>query len=232
MVAVPDVREQPDTCACGAPVEASYQRHLTQHEYDALPDGLKPIDGIATSAVRCCGDCLPEPICQHPPTDPVPCPVCHAAPGQYCTRPNGGRRITEHRQRAAAQPVAETCTHAHRETCTDPRACPCTGQDEPPVRLPRTFVPLGADQQLAGLGFPLARIPDAVEWIARHQVNPALVRGEFRTGFTQDNQPALLFEYAEPGPFGVPRLDAHGHEIVNLRIEPVELPPGVADARP
>jgi hypothetical protein len=212
-------------CGCGQPVETSYQRHLTQAEYDALPESLRPIDGYATAAVHCCWDCHPGPLCEHPDTAPVPCPRCKAKPGQPCTKPDGSARLGEHRERATAQPVADTCTHAHREDCTSPKDCQCTGDDQPPTRQPRTFLPVGVDQQLTARGFPPGMALQAVAWAAAHGIDPQLIRGEIRTGQTQDMRPALLFDYATPGPDGRPLLDAHGREQVQLRIEPVE-PPG------
>lgn len=206
-----------DACPCGAPVEAAYQRHLTQAEYDALPEGLKPIDGYATIAVRVCGDCHPGPICEHPDTAPVPCPTCNAQPGQSCTKPDGSLRPVEHPQRATAQPVPETCRHAHRETCTDPRHCACTGDDPQPARAPRIIVPPSQQAQLADLGMPPGLLMHAAQWAAEHGIDPGKVRGGFRTGYTQDNRPAILFDYATG-------TDSHGRETVQLRIEPIETP--------
>jgi len=198
-------------------VEAAYQRHATQAEYDALPEGLKPIDGYATIAVKVCGDCLPGPICQHPAAVPVPCPVCKAQPGAQCTKPDGSPRPTEHRERAAAQPAPQTCRHAHREDCTDPRHCQCTGDDPAPVRVPRVIAPPDQLAQFAHLGMPPGMAPHALEWAAAHDIDLSKVRGGFRTGYTQDNRPAILFDYATGD-------DAHGHETVQLRIEPIETP--------
>jgi len=203
-----------DACPCGAPVEAAYQRHLTQAEYDALPEGLKPIDGYATIAVRVCGDCHPGPICEHPDTEPAPCPTCKAQPGDQCVKPDGSPRPTEHPARKAAQPAPETCRHAHRETCADPRHCQCSGEDEPPVRVPRIVGQPLEGQRLADLGFPRDMLPVALGWLAQHSIDLGKVRGGFRAGRTQDNRPAILFDYATG-------VDARGHEQVELRIEPL-----------
>jgi len=205
-----------DTCPCGAPVEAAYQRHATQAEYDALPEGLRPIDGHATIAVRVCGDCHPGTICRHPDTTPAPCPRCKAEPGTQCVKPDGSPRPAEHRERAAAQPAPDVCRHAHQETCTDPRACACTGDDQPPARAPRIVGQPPEGQRLADLGFPPAMLPVALGWLAQRGIDLALVRGGFRSGYTQDNQPAILFDYATG------QDDGHGHEQVELRIEPIE----------
>ena len=205
-----------DLCACGQPAEAQYQRHATAQEYDTLPDGLKPIDGIALVAVRCCGDCLPPPICEHPDTTPAPCPDCHAEPGQPCTGRGGGTRAIDHPARQAAQPQPETCTHAHRENCSDPRECACTGDDPAPSRIPRTFVAPTMHEQAAALGFPPQLLPVAARLLADNHIDVSRVRGGFRTGHTQDNRPAILFDYATGGD------DGHGHETLETRVIPVE----------
>lgn len=205
------------SCACGQSVEMQYQRHATAQEYDALPDGLKPIDGIALIAVRVCGDCHPGPICEHPDATPVPCPDCGAQPGTPCTGRNGGPRAVDHPARQAAQPQPETCRHAHREDCTDPRECQCSGDDAPPARIPRAFVPPTMQEQADALGFPPAFLPVAAKLLADHHIDPARVRGGFRTGRTQlGNQPAILFDYATG------QEDGHGHENVETRVVPVE----------
>jgi hypothetical protein len=209
-----------DACACGQPVEAQHQRHLTQAEYDALPEGLRPNDGWATAAVKTCGDCAPPPFCEHPDATPVPCPTCGALPGDQCVRADGGGvRIHPHPARAAAQPVPETCRHAHREDC-DHRDCRCTGDDQPPVRAGRSTIPGGAPPDLSALGFPIEMIPAAMQWLAAHGIDRTLVRGGFRSGFTQDNRAALLFDYVTASD------DGHGHEVVELRVMPVETPQG------
>ena len=206
-----------DLCACGQQVEAQYQRHATQTEYDALPDGLKPIDGIALIAVRCCGDCLPPPICEHPDDTPVPCPDCGAQPGTQCIGRNGGPRAVEHPARLTAQPAPETCRPAHREDCLDPRECQCSGDDEPPARIPRTLLPPTINEQAAALGFPPELLPAAAQLLADHHIDPTRVRGGFRTGRTQlGDKPAILFDYATG------RDDGHGHETVETRVIPVE----------
>lgn len=203
--------------ACGHPAEMQYPRHLTETEYAALPDGLKPIDGYAVTSVPVCGDCHPGPICEHPDATPVPCPACHAQPGTPCTKPDGTARACEHPERAATQPAPDTCRHAHRETCTEPRECQCSGDDEPPARIPRTLLPPTINEQAAALGFPPELLPIAARLLAEHHIDPARVRGGFRTGRTQlGNQPAILFDYATG------QDDGHGHEIVETRVVPVE----------
>lgn len=201
-------------CACGHRAEMAYQRHLTETEYAALPDGLKPIDGYAVTSVLVCGDCHPGPICQHPDDTPAPCPTCHAKPGQSCTKPDGTLRACEHPERAATQPQPDTCTHAHRQDCLDPRECQCTGDDPAPVRIPRTFLPATAHEQAAQLGFPPALLPIAAQLLADNRLDLTRVR-EVRSGYTQDNRPALLIDYATGD-------DGHGHETVETRVIPVE----------
>ena len=205
-----------DACACGAPVEAQYPRHATQRECDALSEALRPIDGTATVAVRVCGDSLPAPICEHPDARPAPCPVCNAQPGAQCVKPDGSPRPAEHRERVAAQPAIEHCRHVHREDCTDPRRCQCTGDDQPPVRAPRLILPPGEQTVLADLGMPPALLMHAAEWAAERGIDLTRVRSQFRPGLTQYNRPAMLFDYAEADD------DGHGHEVVRLRVEPIE----------
>ena len=213
---MPAPTETTDLCPCGQNVEAQYQRHATQAEYDALPEGLKPIDGVALIAVKTCGDCLPPDPCQHQAAEPVPCPDCQAQPGKPCTGRNGGPRPVPHATRAAAQPAPVTCRHAHRETCSDPRHCQCTGDDEPPRRAPRVILPPTAQDQAAALGLPPDMLPHALQWLTAHGIDPGKVRGGFRTGLTQDNRPAILFDYV------IGADDGHGHELVETRAVPIE----------
>lgn len=202
--------------ACGHRAEMAYQRHADEDEYNLIPDALKPIDGIALIAVLVCGDCHPGPICEHPDDTPAPCPTCHAQPGQSCTRPDGTPRACDHPERATAQPTPDTCTHAHRQDCTNPRDCQCTADDPTPVRHPRTFLPATIHDQAAQLGFPPELLPIAAQLLADHHIDPARVRGGFRSGYTQDNRPAILFDYATGGD------DGHGHETVETRVVPIE----------
>ena len=206
-----------DACACGQSVEAQHQQHLTQAEYDALPEGLRPIDGYAVKAVFTCGDCALPPFCEHPAGGEVPCPTCDAQPGSHCTKANGSLRLHPHPARTAAQPVAETCRHAHREDC-DYRDCRCTGEDQPPVRAPRRPGDPTAPPDLSALGFDPNMLVDAVAFLAAHGIDKDLVRGGFRSGFTQDNRPAMRFDYVTAPD------DGHGHEVVELRIVPVDGP--------
>ena len=213
---MPVPTETTDLCPCGQPVEAQYQRYLPADKYNALPEGLKPIDGYAVEAVKCCWDCHPGPICQHPDATPVPCPVCKAAPGDPCVKADGSPRLGNHRERAAAQPAPVTCRHAHREDCTDPRQCQCGSDDEPPRRAPRVILQPSAQDQAAALGLPPGMLPHALQWLTAHGIDPGKVRGGFRTGLTQDNRPAILFDY----PTGAD--DGHGHEVTETRAVPVE----------
>lgn len=203
-----------DRCPCGQPAETQYLRHLTAAEYAALPDSLRPIDGYAVRPEPVCGDCHPGPLCTHPAADPVPCPDCHAQPGQPCTKPDGTPRPVEHPARALAQPTRDTCRHAHRETCTDPRQCQCTDTDEPPQRQPG--VPLEPPP------IDLRAIPQALELIDRYGLRPELVCSEVRIGWTQDNRKALIFDYAQADNAGHPARDVHGHKIVQQRVIPID----------
>ena len=110
-----------------------------------------------------------------------------------------------------------TRRHAHRETCTEPRECQCSSDDEPPARVPRTFLPPTINEQAATLGFPPELLPIAARLLTDYHIDPARVRGGFRTGRTQlGDKPAILFDYATG------RDDGHGHEIVETRVVPVE----------
>lgn len=211
---MPVILDAPRCAGCGAPTETSYPRHLTDLEYAAIPPNLRPIDGYAVRPVEVCGDCHPGPICAHPAADPVPCPVCHAQPGASCTKPDGSQRAGDHPARLAAQPVTETCRHAHRPDCTDPATCQCTGDDPAPERIPG--VPVEPPEP------DLRAIPQALDLIDKHQLRPELMRSEVRLGWTQDNRRALLFDYAQPDDTGRPARDVNGHEIVTRRVIPVE----------
>lgn len=209
-----------DLCACGQTVEAQHQRHLTAEEYAAIPEALRPIDGYATRMVRTCGDCAPPPFCEHPgANEPAPCPSCGAPPGELCAKADGSVRAHPHPSRALT-PVIDTCRHAHRADC-DPRDCRCTGDEPQPERPARPTGPQDAPPDLSGLGFPPEMLLGAAAWMAANHIDRALIRGQFRTGLTQDNRPAMLFDYADPGPDGRPVVDEHGHEEVQLRIVPL-----------
>lgn len=198
--------------ACGARAQTTYPRHLTDLEYAALPDSLRPIDGYAVRPVPVCGDCHPGQICAHPPAEPAACPDCHAEPGQPCAKADGSPRAADHDARTAAQPVRETCRHAHRPECANPARCACTGDDPVPVRTPRAAGPPPVD---------LSAIPQALALIDKYRLRPELMRSEVRTGRTQDNRPAVMFDYAQADPDGQPARDVHGHEIITRRVIPL-----------
>lgn len=126
---------------CGGRGEAQWQRHATDAEYAAMADSnLRPIDGRLTITVLGCGDHELDPFCEHAPPEPAPCPACQALPGTSCAKPDGSPR-REHPERAEAQPVIDTCTHAHRSDCGGYGQCQCSVDDPEPVRTPYEPLP-------------------------------------------------------------------------------------------
>lgn len=122
---------------CGGRPEAQWQRHATDAEYAAMADSrLRPIDGRLTVTVLGCGDHELDPFCEHAPPEPVPCPICQAAPGMLCSRPDGSPRRRTHRERDDVQPTIDTCTHAHRPDCGGYGQCQCSADDPDPARTP------------------------------------------------------------------------------------------------
>lgn len=124
---------------CGQPVAAQWQRHATQAEYDAIPEKLKPIDGIATIAVFGCDDHELVIDCDHQPAAPGSCPRCETSGDQPCTRDDGTPLGRRHTGRPALPVVA--CRHVHREDCGGHGNCQCTPDDPAPTRTPRTPPP-------------------------------------------------------------------------------------------
>lgn len=119
---------------CGRHATVQHRRHATADEYAAIPQGLRPIDGVAHVAVFTCEDCEPSAICDHDIPPVPPCAGCGAIGEDPCTKPDGTARATSHRARATPPP-AVVCDHAHREDC-DIVGCRC-GDDQPPTREPR-----------------------------------------------------------------------------------------------
>lgn len=194
-------------------------RHATQAEYDALPEGLTPIDGIARMLVLGCEDCADNvpPLCLHPQAAPVPCPKCSAAGDDPCLGVHGGPRSSHHHVRVDAQPPDEVCLHAHREDCGVFEGCQCTEADAPPVRQPRIQLPMdhanGSRSKLpAAMVQPLVEAHDIPWWTVR----------EYDTRLTQDNQPAIGCEYAELDADGNLADDGHGHEVLKQIVIPLE----------
>jgi hypothetical protein len=135
---------------CSIPSELQWPRHATAAEatahFDALennilasgnPGYVQDRSGQVQLPVHACGDhVLPMP-CTHAEQPPVPCPVCHAAPGSECVGLDGGPRAVEHRERAAAQPVPESCTHAHDAGCGGYGACQCAATTAKSKKKPK-----------------------------------------------------------------------------------------------
>jgi hypothetical protein len=124
-----------DTCHhCGAPAETHWLRHATSAEYAAISETLRPIDGRATIPVHACGDHHLQPFCAHTQPAAQPCPTCHAAPGDPCTKPDGTDRPVPHPDRT--EPRFDACAHAHRPDCAGYGHCDCSQDDPPPTRTP------------------------------------------------------------------------------------------------
>jgi hypothetical protein len=214
---MPDVTDPGRCPTCGGPGEMQHQRHLTQAEYELTPEGLRPIDGWATRTVKTCGDHEVPGFCVHAQAEPEPCAICHAAPGQECAKPDGSPRPVPHPGRDLVPP-SQTCSHAHRADCGGHGACVCSEDDAPPARAPRIIGAPTDAERLASAGFPPG-VLDAVALLGRHGIDPALVRGQFRAGLTQTGEPAILFDYVTAPD------DGHGHEVVELRVIPIDVPP-------
>ncbi len=147
---------------CNQLAQAQHRRHATAEEYDALPDALRPIDGIAHQAVYTCYDHEADAICADEHDDPTPdnplgaavremwkdsvgaCSTCGAAPDRPCTKANGARRSAPHDDRADAAPVRAmpTCDHVHREDCQGLGTCACRADDPAPNRPKRIIDPV------------------------------------------------------------------------------------------
>ena len=123
---------------CNAAAEMQWPRHATDGEAAAhwnaieanihasgTPGHIQDRSSGVQVAVYGCGDHALGPICVHAEPAPVPCPVCHAAVGQPCIKPDGTDRPVEHPARAEAQPQAEACSHAHQADCGGYGACHC-----------------------------------------------------------------------------------------------------------
>lgn len=119
---------------CGRHATVQHRRHATAQEYAAIPEGLRPIDGVAHVAVFTCEDCAPPAICEHLAPAASPCAACGAVGDAPCTKPDGTPRPAPHSARAVPPPSA-ACDHAHREDC-DITSCRC-GEDQPAAREPR-----------------------------------------------------------------------------------------------
>jgi hypothetical protein len=212
----------PDGCNEAATTQT--QRHATGAEYDAIPEGLKPIDGYAVVAVFGCDDCAEDgaftPFCEHPEAVPVPCPKCQAAGDAPCTGKNGKPRGAWHRARYDAQPQPETCTHAHRETCNVFNGCQCTGDDQPPVRTPRGVDTSGPGPDTSGLTVPV----HIAQMVLAQAGHPWATVARAYSLQTQDNKPAIGADvHVYEG--GRLQYDGHGHPLVQTVVVPIPLVP-------
>lgn len=209
----------PDGCSEVATTQTL--RHATQAEYDAIPEGLKPLDGYAVRPVFGCDDCADDgvfsPFCDHT-AEPVACPKCQAAGDAACTKKSGKPRNAWHRARYDTQPQPEPCLHAHREDCEVFAGCRCTGDDQAPARTPRGASPTpGPD--LSGL-----TIPVHIAQMVLHQAGfPWTNVIKARSIKTQDNRDAIGAQAYQTGPDGQRVFDEHGHAAVLDVVTPIPL---------
>lgn len=204
---------------CDAIATTRAQRHATQAVYDALPEGLRPIDGVAHQRVYACDDCDDDIVtfCRHPMSEPAPCPACHAAGADPCIGKKGGSRPGPHAVRAAAQPPLPRCTHAHREDCGVFTGCVCTGDDPNPVRAPRI---VSHDVPVDTSGLTVSPREAALFAIAN---GIDLTRAvSVRTMFTQDNRPAFAVDQRLVDGAGNTRFDRNGREMTETVIIPLD----------
>lgn len=117
---------------CTGRVVAQWQRHATDAEFAAIPEKIRPIDGVATVAVHGCETHELLPFCRHDGADPAACPTCGATDAP-CTDDQGAPRHRNHAARPAPAPP-QPCRHHHRADCPGHGGCACTDADEPPAR--------------------------------------------------------------------------------------------------
>jgi hypothetical protein len=195
-------------------------RHATAEEYAAIPDGLKPLDGIAHMSVYGCDDCAEDaftPFCDHTPPPAPPCPTCGATGDDPCTKKDRATpRNGWHSARTVSQP--EPCTHAHREGCEIFTGCQCAGDDEAPAR-PRRMPAAGPGPDVSGLTIPVFA---AQMHAAQHGIPWDRV-AEARSMFTQDNRPAIQYTVRQHDAAGHVLYDDHGHEITETVLVPLQV---------
>ena len=181
----PQRRPGPRRCACGEIADTAYQRHATQAEYDAIPEHLRPIDGIALVAVHVCEDCEPPNICVHDTTVP-PCPICGASGETPCTKANGSPKRRSHRDRPTSGEQIP-CRNAHREDCPGAAGCLCTCADPAPSRIPRTIVPAPDSEAVKRAQAMLAEAERAyvADLMARYGGDKAAVAAHARTEWAE-----------------------------------------------
>jgi hypothetical protein len=212
---------------CDEVAVAQTRRHATQAEYDALPEQLVPIDGVAHMIVLACDDHAEAavPFCAHPEPTEVPCPTCKAEGDAPCVE-QGASKVFRHRARWDAQQVEQPCTHAHREDCDVFDGCQCTDDDPDPQRTPR---PRGVTDQADGrrsklpwvLVKPLVEAHDVPWWTVR----------EYATLQAQDTKSwEIQATYATLDADGNLVHDEHGHEVTGTLTIPVD--PSAPPPRP
>jgi len=204
---------------CNEAASAQTQRHATQAEYDAIPEGLKPLDGYATKPVFGCDDCADdgafEPFCEHTPAPAPPCPTCGAAGDQPCTKKDRAASRAKGWHGGRTAPVAEPCRHAHREDCEIFTGCQCSSDDQPPARMPRGMLPeLGPD--ISGLTVPV-HIAQVVLAAAGYAWATVLSARDMQT---QDNRAAIGAE-VQVYESGHLQYDNHGHPMMLSVVVPI-----------
>lgn len=195
------------------------KRHATQAEYDALPEGLRPIDGVARQRVDACDDHADQvPVfCSHTIPDPVPCPKCGANGDGACVTALGTARPGPHADRVTAQPPLEHCAHAHREDCAVFANCACTGDDLNPVRAPR-IVSQALDMDLSGITVS----PQQAALFAMANGIDLTRAKAVRNMFTQDGRPAFAVDLRQVDAKGNTRFDQHGREMTEMLVIPLD----------
>lgn len=204
---------------CDGLAVAQGRRHATQAEYDALPERLVPIDGVAHMVVLACDEHAEAavPFCEHAEAPEAACPTCKAVGEAPCTSANGSPRTLRHRARWDAQPVPQPCMHAHREDCGVFDGCQCTEADPDPVRTPR---PRGTADHADGSRsrLPVVLVRPIVE---AHDI-PWWTVTEYATLQTQDTLGWMIqVEYAELDQDGNLAQD-NGQKVIKTMTIPLD----------
>jgi hypothetical protein len=187
------------------------RRHATQAEYDAIPEGRRPIHGVAHQTVFACDvDEHAEATvmyCTHAPPKAGTCPTCKAPVDAQCVKADGTPRKLPHAARFSVELLIDGCTHAHREDCPVFEGCQCTTGDAAPPRIARTPPARdhadGTNSKLpAVLVKPLVDAHDVPWWTVR----------TYATQLAQDQAPILTVVHAVLDNDGNVVHDEHGHE--------------------